>query len=221
MNDLITCMVLPLLAAAPARAGDSDAEIARKFWTAGVEYVLAGDKHQAHVVWTKCAEYDAKNKSCLAGLQLLGARFKLEKKDRPTEIDAELPDVRHVISSGEVQARGKWSEGMIHFQKYDYDAAQTAWRECAELDPKNEDCRLGVKRIDGIRRDVKEKDKWRRKKKPSVAKGKKQEAEKHWNQGILYFQGGEFEKARQEWLRCLARDPSSDDCRQGIERIKK
>ena len=42
---------------------------------------------------------------------------------------------------------------------------------------------------------------------------------KHWNNGIIYFQKGDYPKARDEWLLCKQFDPKNTDCQAGLQRI--
>lgn len=202
-----------------ARAGDSGEETARKLWKTGVDLILADDKFAAHVSWTSCLEHDPKNKNCTVGLELLGPRFKLTKKDKPTKIDGKIPAVSPIVSSKGARARRKWNEGIVHFQKFEYDKAKKAWKKCAKLDPKFKDCEVGIRRIEKIKEDVKEKNTWRKKRKRKVPKGNKRVALEHWNKGILHFQALEYDKARSQWLLCAARDSSNKDCKAGLQRI--
>ena len=47
----------------------------------------------------------------------------------------------------------------------------------------------------------------------------KREAVKHWNAGIIFYQKGDYEKARDEWQICKQMDPSNSDCVTGLQRI--
>lgn len=47
----------------------------------------------------------------------------------------------------------------------------------------------------------------------------KREAVRYWNSGIIFYQKGDFEKARDEWMRCKQLDPSNSECKTGLERI--
>lgn len=41
----------------------------------------------------------------------------------------------------------------------------------------------------------------------------------HWNSGIIYFQKGDYSRARDEWLLCKTLDPTNNDCQTGLQRI--
>ncbi|MBI5202231.1 MAG: tetratricopeptide repeat protein, partial [Elusimicrobia bacterium] len=47
----------------------------------------------------------------------------------------------------------------------------------------------------------------------------KREAVRYWNSGIIFYQKGDYEKARDEWQRCKQLDPSNSDCVTGLQRI--
>lgn len=47
----------------------------------------------------------------------------------------------------------------------------------------------------------------------------KREAVRYWNSGIIFYQRGDYEKARDEWNRCRALDSSNSDCATGLGRI--
>lgn len=48
----------------------------------------------------------------------------------------------------------------------------------------------------------------------------KREAIRYWNSGIIYYQRGDYEKARDEWGRCMRLDPGNFDCKTGLGRIE-
>lgn len=48
----------------------------------------------------------------------------------------------------------------------------------------------------------------------------KRSAVQHWNAGIIYYQQGNYEKAKDEWLLCKQLDPASSDCVTGLQRIE-
>ncbi|MFA6030648.1 MAG: hypothetical protein WC969_12395 [Elusimicrobiota bacterium] len=53
---------------------------------------------------------------------------------------------------------------------------------------------------------------------PSNEENKKT-AIKHWNQGLVSYQKGDYTKARDEWRLCTQFDPSNSDCSAGLQRI--
>ena len=56
--------------------------------------------------------------------------------------------------------------------------------------------------------------------KPEVSSEEnRRQANKHWNSGIIYFQKGDYAKARDEWLLCKQFDATNQDCVTGLQRI--
>jgi hypothetical protein len=47
----------------------------------------------------------------------------------------------------------------------------------------------------------------------------RREAIRHWNSGIISFQKGDFERAREDWRACIRLDPANLDCEAGLQRI--
>ncbi|MBI3505124.1 MAG: hypothetical protein HY059_09800 [Proteobacteria bacterium] len=47
----------------------------------------------------------------------------------------------------------------------------------------------------------------------------KRSAIQHWNAGLIYYQQGQYEKARDEWILCKQLDPGNSDCVSGLQRI--
>lgn len=44
-------------------------------------------------------------------------------------------------------------------------------------------------------------------------------AQAHWNAGIVFFQKGDYARAREEWLACRQADPGNSDCSTGLSRV--
>jgi tetratricopeptide (TPR) repeat protein len=53
----------------------------------------------------------------------------------------------------------------------------------------------------------------------ATSEEEKRIAVKHWNAGIIYFQKGDFGKARDEWLLCKQHNPANADCQTGLARL--
>jgi tetratricopeptide (TPR) repeat protein len=52
-----------------------------------------------------------------------------------------------------------------------------------------------------------------------TSEDQKRQAIKHWHTGIIYFQKGDYAKARDEWLLCKQFDATNADCLSGLQRI--
>ncbi len=53
----------------------------------------------------------------------------------------------------------------------------------------------------------------------TVTEQGKRSAVTHWNNGMIYFSKGDYEKARDEWTLCRQLDPTNVDCDTGLKRI--
>jgi len=53
----------------------------------------------------------------------------------------------------------------------------------------------------------------------AVTDESRRNAVQHWNSGIIFFQKGDMEKARDEWQLCKQLDPTNSDCLAGLQRI--
>ncbi|MBI4387131.1 MAG: hypothetical protein HY551_07095 [Elusimicrobia bacterium] len=53
-----------------------------------------------------------------------------------------------------------------------------------------------------------------------VTEENRRSAIQHWNLGIISFQKGDYDKARDEWILCKKLDPSNSDCLAGLQRIE-
>ncbi|OIO11426.1 MAG: hypothetical protein AUJ52_02070 [Elusimicrobia bacterium CG1_02_63_36] len=200
---------------------------AYKQWDAGVALVLAGEEGKAKEAWEACLRLDPENADCRAGLQLISGKPDLTARAEPS--GAALPEPGEENPPAAVPAPPippaldavkYWNAGIIYFQKGDYPKALAQWRLCAAKDAMNKDCRTGIDRVEG---------RLALPKQPAPAP-KQDEAENpkdakvraafsHWNAGILHYQKGELEKAREEWTLCRSQDPTNMDCHTGLLRI--
>ncbi|MBI4678424.1 MAG: tetratricopeptide repeat protein [Elusimicrobia bacterium] len=46
-------------------------------------------------------------------------------------------------------------------------------------------------------------------------------SQQHYLSGVIYFQKGDYVKARDEWTLALQLDPGNSDAKAGIDRIEK
>ena len=49
----------------------------------------------------------------------------------------------------------------------------------------------------------------------------KQQSEQAYLSGVIYYQKGDYEKARDKWLNAKQLDPSNTDASAGLEKIEK
>jgi len=119
----------------------------------------------------------------------------------------------------------QWNAGVDYVLSDEPDKAAQAWHACLRMDPGNQDCRAGIKLIEG--RAPKKSAKKKKKRAVRVARAPKPDpknnarrAVKHWNSGIIYFQKGDYQSARREWGLCRAADPANGDCASGLRRVE-
>jgi tetratricopeptide (TPR) repeat protein len=107
---------------------------ARAEWSRGLIYFQKTDYARAKEAWSSCLRLDPGNSDCQIGLDRL-ARLSRSGASAPT-----VPDPRAAIRH--------WHTGIIYFQKQNYAKAREEWKECRALDPGNDDCATGLRRLD-------------------------------------------------------------------------
>lgn len=183
----------------------------RRLWTSGVSAVVSGNKEMARALWRRCYEADPRNRDCRAGLILLGHEELIEAPDRagytPPKEHTMREGARANISSrtDKKSARKNWNQGLIRFQKGDARGARDAWTRCVELDPSNNDCRTGLKRLGAA---------------PGPSDGGAKAAAEHYDAGMRLLMSGQKAKARKAFKACLAADARHRDCAKGLKRAR-
>lgn len=215
---------------------------AMKHWNSGLIWFQKGRYDRAREEWLLCRAIDPSNTDCPIGLKRVDRMSGLQtpvsippsrkpakgapdvpKSSPPSGTSA--PKVHRTAAKR--TAYKHWNNGIIYFQKGDDDKAKEEWTQCLIADPSNADCMSGLKRLGGTPPPPpKSPSKPAKAKKPKKAATPKLRSEenrrkgmKHWNYGIIYFQKGDYAKARDEWLLCLSFDPSNRDCSTGIGRL--
>lgn len=129
-------------------------KLALGHWLAGAGHYQNGEDAKAYKEWRACVLLDPDNVDCRKGLERIdraraeppakGAwppRKKVGEKAVSRKADAGKAD-------GKTEALKRWHAGMAYFQKGDYEKAQSEWRLCEKLDPTNQDCWMGLRRLD-------------------------------------------------------------------------
>ncbi len=201
-----------LLALAPAASAQiSPNRAADAHFMAGYDHFRAGRGEDARREWTACLELDAKNDFCEFGLSALdaGPARPVPPEDKA---DEPAPPVTQAPPSAERDAQQKYLEGVIYFQKGDYEKARARWAEAKALAPAGsdaaKDAAAGLERIavlygeapmtgDGA---------------PKALKTAEEPKDEHlatqaYFTGMIHFQRGDLERARTEWKRALALAP--------------
>lgn len=187
---------LKLLGPEPAPVqGEADEESRRqavKHWNMGIIYFQKGDSARARDEWLLCRQFDPKNMDCVTGLQRIDSSYSAQ------------PDPSAASPAALAQQL---------YEKGDYEGARREAEKALLADPKDVLAQT-VQRLTVNRRSVPEK-------KTAVKDEEepRRQAVKHWHSGIIYFQAGDYEKARDEWLLCSQLDPKNVDCTAGLQRI--
>lgn len=194
--------LLPIARAsdAPASALLSRADV---HFLAGYDHFRAGRAADARREWAACRELDEKHDFCEFGLSAIDAGA-----PRP------IPGAESHVTSAppHPEANQSYLEGVIYYQKGDYEKAREAWRKAKELAPAGsevaKDATAGLEKLavlygtapatgDGAAKSLK------------TGNEKKDEhmALQTYFSGLIHFQRGDLEKARIEWNRALALAP--------------
>lgn len=184
--------------------------LADAHFLAGFEHFRAGRPADARREWSSCRELDAAHDFCEFGLSVLDAGA-----PRKGEPDAEAPPAELPVTAAapagldaERLAQQSYLEGVIYYQKGDYEKAAACWRKVKQIGPKGLDAALnadaGLAKIEklGIG------------KTPSSLKGAPEKKDEHealqaYFTGLIHYQKGDFVRARVEWARTRALAPES------------
>lgn len=109
-------------------------------------------------------------------------------------------------------AQQHYLEGVIYYQKGDYEKARAAWRKAKELAPAGsdtaKDAAAGLDKINTLYGTAPETgDKAPKSLKTAPEKKDEHEALQTYFTGLIHFQKGDLSKARVEWTRALALAP--------------
>lgn len=183
---------------------------ARRAYVEGRDAYLRKDYATADRRWHDClgaSERDpASRPDCLMAIELT--------KQRREKIAGPSGSGDRAATPEEQRAQQVYLEGVIYYQKGDYVKARKRWTSCAELDA---DCRAGLGKLDQLLG-------------PSAApgaddaaperppSGSETAANQRYLQGVLYYQMGDYVKARENWAGCAELNA---DCRAGLERVEK
>lgn len=182
---------------------------------AGFDHFRAGRSGDARREWKACLELDGTHDFCEFGLSVLDAGA-----PKPVEAEASVTET----SSSSVEAQQSYLEGVIYYQKGDYEKARAAWQKSSDLAPRGSDtasdARAGLEKLDTLYgrqapRDLK------------AVPEKKDEhlALQTYFTGLIHYQKGDLAKARTEWNRALALSPKGSsvesDAKAALEKLDK
>lgn len=173
-------------------------------FVAGFDHFRAGRLADARREWQACLELDGAHDFCEFGLSALDAAA---PKDAETKLPepAEAP-VTAAPPSSEREANQAYLEGVIYFQKGDYEKARVAWLRAKSLAVKGgdaeSDAKAGLAKLDqlmGAKTPASLKE-------GAEAKDEHQALQTYFT-GLIYYQKGDLARARTEWTRVLALAP--------------
>ncbi|MFA5138186.1 MAG: hypothetical protein WC728_03055 [Elusimicrobiota bacterium] len=113
-------------------SGQQDKGAALKNWKAGALFYQRGEYRKAHDAWARCLELDPSNQECADGVERV----------------AQTGEVRVRPKAGAQEAGAYYEEGMQHFMGKRLQEARQAWERCLKVEPGNEDCRKGLKKLE-------------------------------------------------------------------------
>lgn len=195
---------LPIARASDAPASPAARSRADVHFIAGYGHFRVGRAEDARREWAACLELDEKHDFCEFGLSALDAGA-----PRPAPARAE----EHVTAAPpHPEANQSYLEGVIYYQKGDFEKAREAWRKAKDLAPPGSevagDATAGLEKLavlygtapatgDGAAKSLK------------TGNEKKDEhmALQTYFSGLIHYQKGDLDKARVEWNRALSLAP--------------
>jgi len=174
----------------PEPSNEDQKRQATKHWNMGIIYFQKSDFAKARDEWLLCSQFDPKNMDCRTGLQ----RIDGSSSAQPNPAAASPSALAQQL-----------------YEKGDYEGARREAQRALVMDPSDVLART-VLRLATDRKPVPAK-------KSADSEESRRQAVKHWHSGIIYFQAGEYDKARDEWLLCGQFDPKNVDCQAGLTRI--
>lgn len=188
-------------------------------FVAGFDHYRAGRASDARREWKACLALDGNHDFCEFGLSVLDARS-------PAAEPADQADQAPVAESPDREraAQQSYLEGVIYYQKGDYEKARAAWLRAASVAPKGSDAasdaRAGLEKLDALYS----------RQAPLDLKAAPEKKDEHlaletYFTGLIHYQKGDFAKARVEWKRALALSPKGSsvetDARAALEKLDK
>ncbi len=186
---------------------------------AGFDHLRAGRFVEARRDWNACLELDATHDFCEFGLTVLDARA-------PKPAGAEAPSVTAAPPEADSrEAQQNYLEGVIYFQKGDYDKARASWRLALALSPKGSDvaadAQAGLRKLDQL---------GAAKVPESLKAAEPEKKDEHqalqtYFTGLIHYQKGDLDRARTEWKRAKALAPEGSsvmsDAKAALEKLDK
>lgn len=226
-------LTLSALTALSVRASDAAVRLrADAHFLAGYDHFRAGRAEDARREWKACRELDETHDFCEFGLTVLDAGApKAPEADAPvTAAPPAATDERPAPSSVDRDSNQAYLEGVIYYQKGDYEKAREAWTRAKRLAPPGsesaKDAEAGLSKInqlygtapvtgDKAPKDLKE----------GTEKKDEHQALEVYFTGLIHYQKGDTDRARTEWKRALSLAPKGSsvesDAKAALEKLDK
>lgn len=207
------------------RASDAPSALAVRdradvHFLAGYDHYRAARFKEARDEWGACLGIDEHHDFCEFALSVLDAGY--PKADSYFEPQSPPPVTETPGDTLERAAQQAYLEGVIYYQKGDYEKAGERWRKAKELAPKGSeaasDADAGLKNLDklGV-------GKTPTSLKTAPEKKDEHEALQTYFTGLIHYQKGDVVRARTEWTRALALAPEGSsvmsDAKAGLEKL--
>ncbi len=214
---LAAFLLTSLLTALSVRASDAAIRArADAHFLAGFDHYRAGRVEDARREWKACRELDETHDFCEFGMTVLDAGAPKTEAEAPpvTAAPPVGPDNWPATPPAASQeANQAYLEGVIYYQKGDYEKAKAAWLKAKKLAPAGsesaKDAEAGLSKIAllyGTAPATGDKAAPKDLKEALEAKDEHQALEVYFT-GLIHYQKGDMEKARTEWKRALALAP--------------
>ena len=222
--------LLPFARASEAPGSPSARSRADIHFLAGFDHFRAGRGADARREWSACRELDETHDFCEFGLSALDAGAPRGAVAPDSPVTAAPPPADHWPSPAPVNqdASQAYLEGVIYYQKGDYEKARAAWQKAKELAPAGSesarDATVGLEKLNTLYGTTPQTgDAAPKSLKTAPEKKNEHEALQTYFTGLIYFQKGEMAKARTEWKRALAMAPPGSsvesDAKAGLEKL--
>jgi Flp pilus assembly protein TadD len=188
---------------------------------AGFDHYRAGRISEARREWKTCLELDATHDFCEFGLSALDAGSPKEAGEKPTRPEAAVTEA---APTSDRDANQAYLEGVIYYQKGDYEKARDRWLKSRDLAPKgsdvSKDAKAGLEKLDVLFSG----------KSPASLKDAPEKKDEHealqtYFTGLIHYQKGDMDRARIEWRRALSLAPKGSsveaDAKAALEKLDK
>ena len=190
---------------------------------AGFDHFRAGRISEARREWKACLELDGSHDFCEFGLSVLDAGAPKATEAEPP-VTAPPSPVTEAAPSSDRDANQAYLEGVIYYQKGDYEKARLRWLKAKQLAPKesdiSKDAQAGLEKLDTLFG----------KKAPASLKDAPEKKDEHealqtYFTGLIHYQKGDMARARVEWKRALSLAPKGssveNDAKAALEKLDK